>query len=80
MADEKQRRRIVTRTGIEALKNDRKNDPAIPVYDYPRPSWMDNADDPKRVHIRMRERYIRYGENRLDIAKKSMEREFDQNS
>lgn len=80
MADEKRQQPIVTRAGIERLKEDRKNDPAIPAYDYPRPSWMDNADDPKRVHIRMRERYIRYGENRLDGAKKTMEREFDQSS
>lgn len=71
---------IVTKDALDHLKADRKNDPAIQTYDYPRPSWMDNADDPNRVHQRMRERHIRYIENRLDRAGRNFEREFDQNS
>lgn len=69
-----------TRLELARLIDDRKNDPSVATLNHPRPSWMLDADDPVRRHIRIRERRIRYLENRLDGASQNFEREFDQNS
>ena len=71
-------REIASRKELQRLKLDRRNDPPVPFLNHPRPAWADNADDPVRRQIRMRERRIRKLENRLDGAVKKMERDFDQ--
>ena len=78
MSDHK--RDIATRRELERLKADRKNDPAVPAYDHPAPSWALDSEDPRRIKMRMRERRIRRLENRLDGAVRKMERDFDQSS
>lgn len=71
---------IATRAELDHWIEDRKNDPEIPEYNYPKPSWIEDPEDPKRVQIRMRERRIQNLTNRLDGAGREVEREFDQNS
>lgn len=71
---------IVTRAELDHWIEDRKNDPPVPEYNYPKPNWIDNVDHSARVHMRMRERRINHLETRLDKAGNEMEREFDQNS
>ena len=78
--DRKDPNGIATRKELDKLIEDRRNDPPVPHLDHPKPSWMMDADDPVRRRIRMRERRIRYLENRLSGASRTMEREFDQNS
>lgn len=72
-------RTIASRKEIDRLKLDRKNDPPAPEHNHPAPSWLNNSDDTERRKMRMRERRIRYLENRLDGAKQKMERGWDQN-
>ena len=72
--------RIVSRVELARLIADRKNDSPLPAHDMPRPSWVDDPYDARRTHIRMRERRIRYLQNRLDGVKLRMERDFDQSS
>ena len=74
------KRGIATRKELKRLIADRKNDPPTPERNHPTPSWVENTEDPKRVHIRMRERRIRFLTNRLDGVQQKMEREFDRNS
>ena len=69
---------IVTRTELDRWKDDRKNDPETPELNHPKPSWMDDAQDPKRRHMRMREHRINHLETRLDGAQQKMERDFEQ--
>lgn len=77
---EKNDQDIASRAELDHWLNDRKNDPSVPELNYPKPSWMEDAEDPNRLHMRMRERRIRNLTNRLDGAARDMEREFDQNS
>ncbi|MEM8751134.1 MAG: hypothetical protein AAGF28_12605 [Pseudomonadota bacterium] len=42
------------------------------------PNWVVDAQDPIRRGMRMRERRIRYLQNRLDGAARKVERDFDQ--
>lgn len=74
---EDQSRSIASRVELERLIDDRRNDPPVPELNHPKPSWMLDAEDPKRKHIRMRERRIRYLARRLDKATMEMEQEFD---
>lgn len=74
------KRGITSREELERLIADRRNDPPSPSLDHPRPSWMLDPEDETRAHMRMRERRIRYLENRLDGAIVKMERDFDQSS
>ncbi|MEP3124342.1 MAG: hypothetical protein ABJO52_20885 [Nisaea sp.] len=71
---------IATRDELDHLIADRKNDPEVPEYNHPAPSWIDNSEDPKRIQMRMRERRINYLESRLNSAGREFEREFERNS
>ncbi|OUS37247.1 hypothetical protein A9Q94_06500 [Rhodobacterales bacterium 56_14_T64] len=71
---------IATRAERDRWIEDRKNDPSVPTLEHPKPSWAEDAEDPDRLYIRMRERRIRNLTNRLDGAVRDMEREWDQNS
>ncbi|MEP3247771.1 MAG: hypothetical protein ABJN40_07405 [Sneathiella sp.] len=69
---------IATKTELDRLLADRENDPPVPELNHPRPSWVDDNEDPRRVHMRMRERRINHLESRLDGAAQKVERDFDQ--
>lgn len=77
---DKQDPNIKTRAELDMLIADRRNDPPTPALDHPKPSWMLDSDHEERVHVRMRERRIRYLTRRLDKATMEMENEFDRNS
>jgi len=69
---------VATHEELQRLIDDRKNDPELLTPKPPRPSWVEDANHDIRKHMRMRERRIRYLQNRLDGAQKRMERDFDQ--
>ncbi len=73
-------RKAATRWELSRLIDDRRSDPPTPTHDFPRPSWMLDPEDETRAHMRMRERRIRYLQNRLDGAAIKMEQDFDQSS
>ncbi len=69
---------IVTKTELENLIADRENDPSTPELNHPKPSWVDDSEDPRRVHMRMRERRINYIEKRFDTVSQELEQDWEQ--
>ena len=69
--------RIATRKELERLIADRKNDPPVPDLDHPKPNWMVDADDPRRRHIRMRERRINHLRERLEGNARKLSQDFE---
>ncbi|TLP43455.1 hypothetical protein FDK21_18055 [Cohaesibacter sp. CAU 1516] len=68
---------IVTRNELDQLIADRDNDPTVPEYNYPKPSWIEDSDDSDRAWMRMRERRINHLEKRLDSASRTMRHGFE---
>lgn len=68
---------IATREELDQLIADRDNDPSIPEYNYPKPSWVEDSDDADRTWMRMRERRINHLEKRLDQASRTMRHDFE---
>ena len=77
MADDK-KYGLATRQELNRLLEDRKNDPPAPALDHPKPNWVLDSEDPKRRHIRMRERRIRHLMDRLHKSKNKLEHDFEQ--
>lgn len=71
-------RGVATAEELHRLIADRANDPQVPDLTPPAPGWADTPEDPKRRHIRMRERRIRHLERRLHGASRTMDRAVDQ--
>ena len=70
-------RKLTTRQELNRLIADRKNDPQTPAP-APKPSWAQHLPDPKQKQMQLRERRIRFLQNRLEGAKHKMERDWDQ--
>ena len=68
---------IATREELDLLIADRDLDPSVPELNHPKPSWVTHTADPRRVHMRMRERRINHLEKRLDQASRNMRHGFE---
>lgn len=70
-------RKLSTRAELEALRAERERDLEHLRLDHPSPSQLlGNPEDPKRVQMRMRERRIRFLEEKLFERERKLDRDF----
>lgn len=70
--------KISSRAELERLRMDRQDDLEHLHLDHPAPSWVDTeAEHPRRMHMRMRERRIAMLEKRLRLYKSQAKNEFE---
>ncbi|WP_340272356.1 hypothetical protein [Roseibium algae] len=72
-------REIITKEGLLALIEDRKNDLQQNSHELT-PPWLMDRSDPEWAHIRQRERQIRRQTTRLNQSTQKFETDFDLSS